>query len=312
MLTTLLRRVAAAGATAIAGAASVASAASATSAVSAASAAQPAAAADADPEVATALALREVGLRARAVLSDPPSILRRCSRADWRRHAGDDACETLVKCQGALYTALLKAAETWNQTHHVEPAMIGGLQNAAADAEAAVQAARTAAVSGAAAVPWDEAMRGAKFESADGSPANSDDDGPSSLQGRTVALYFTASWCGPCQRFTPKLVQLYEQAGAAGRGSSGFEVVLVSWDELSDDRKSYARQHGMHWLTLPHTSEMRKLADELTLRYDVMAIPTLVVLNVSPDGKEARVLTREGRMDVERGQTPWAGERARL
>lgn len=81
--------------------------------------------------------------------------------------------------------------------------------------------------------------------------------------------------------------------------------MLVSWDEVSDERKAYAMEHGMRWLTLPHTTEMRALADELTLRYDVMAIPTLVVLEVSADGKDAKVLSRDGRMDVERGRAPW-------
>jgi hypothetical protein len=36
-----------------------------------------------------------------------------------------------------------------------------------------------------------------------------------------------------------------------------------------------------------------------------------VVLEVSADGKDARVLTRDGRMDIERGRTPWLAQRAR-
>jgi thiol-disulfide isomerase/thioredoxin len=32
----------------------------------------------------------------------------------------------------------------------------------------------------------------------------------SSLQGKVVALYFSASWCGPCKAFTPALTSLYE------------------------------------------------------------------------------------------------------
>lgn len=274
--------------------------------IGAARAAQPAAAADADPDIATAL--RNVGMRAQAVLSDPPSVFRRCARANWRQHAGDDACKQLVKCQTALHSVLFKAAEIWNHTHCIDPAMIGGLQSAATDAEAAVKAVRSAAVSGAAAVPWGILLRGATFESADGSPASGGAEGPDGLRGRTVALYFTASWCGPCHTFTPKLVQLYEKLRGVG---GDLEVVMVSWDELSDDRTSYARQHGMPWLSLPHTNDMRKLTDELTLRYDVVGIPTLVVLEVSADGKDARVLTRDGRMDIERGRTPWLAQRRR-
>ena len=264
------------------------------------------AAQDADPDMASALALREIGLRARAVLQDPPQILRRCARSDWQLRAGTDACETLARCQSTFHKALTEAALSWKQTQRIEPSVLGKLSQAADDTEAALQAARIAAVAGAAAVPWGDAMHGASFEHADGTPADASGGSLEAMRGRTVALYFSASWCGPCHRFTPKLVQLYEQARACARtGTAGLEVVLVSWDELSSDRKEYAQRHGMRWLTLPHTQEMRKLADELTLRYDVMSIPSLVIVEISEDGKEARVLSRDGRMDVERGRAPW-------
>ena len=71
----------------------------------------------------------------------------------------------------------------------------------------------------------------------------------------------------------------------------------MSWDESRDDREEYAKALGMEWLAVPH--EARSLADELTLRYDVKAIPTLIILEVSPDGSDARVLSSEGRAEVE-------------
>jgi nucleoredoxin len=40
-----------------------------------------------------------------------------------------------------------------------------------------------------------------------------------------IALYFSASWCGPCKRFTPMLVDVYNLLKSQGRG---FEVVFVS------------------------------------------------------------------------------------
>jgi thiol-disulfide isomerase/thioredoxin len=108
-----------------------------------------------------------------------------------------------------------------------------------------------------------------------------------------------AAQCGPCRRFTPKLVRIYDElmATAAVGSRREMEVVLVSWDDVQRDRQSYVDESGMRWLALPH--EARKLVHELTLRYDVTHIPTLVVLEVSEDGHEARVLSRDGRNDIE-------------
>ena len=53
---------------------------------------------------------------------------------------------------------------------------------------------------------------------------------------------------------------------------------------------------------MPH--EPRALTDELTLRYGVTSIPTLVMLQISPDGREAQLLTNDGREHVIRH--PWS------
>ena len=42
-----------------------------------------------------------------------------------------------------------------------------------------------------------------------------------------------------------------------------------------------------------------------SLRYDVRHIPSLVVLEVAPDGRDARVVSRDGRTDVATGRVPW-------
>ena len=91
--------------------------------------------------------------------------------------------------------------------------------------------------------------------------------------------------------------QLCSAAAVNDDDGHGLEVLMVSWDEVERDRLSYVNECGMRGLALPH--EERKLVHELTLRYDVMHIPTLVVLEISEDGREARVLSRDGRNDVE-------------
>jgi nucleoredoxin len=38
-----------------------------------------------------------------------------------------------------------------------------------------------------------------------------------SLHGKTVGLYFSATWCQPCQNFTQKLVEFYRLMNANGK-----------------------------------------------------------------------------------------------
>ena len=56
-----------------------------------------------------------------------------------------------------------------------------------------------------------------------------------------IAVYFSASWCGPCHVFTPQLVSFYEQHG----GGKNFEVILVSSDRSAEDLAAYRTDKQM-------------------------------------------------------------------
>jgi thiol-disulfide isomerase/thioredoxin len=47
-------------------------------------------------------------------------------------------------------------------------------------------------------------------------------------RGKHIALYFSASWCGPCRSFTPKLQEFYTEAQKTE--SIDVEIVYVSLD----------------------------------------------------------------------------------
>jgi thiol-disulfide isomerase/thioredoxin len=67
------------------------------------------------------------------------------------------------------------------------------------------------------------------------------------LKGKTaIAIYFSASWCGPCKKFTPVLAQLYKTLNKKGKK---FEVVWLSRDRTSEEFLGYYQQ--MPWLAVP-------------------------------------------------------------
>lgn len=96
-----------------------------------------------------------------------------------------------------------------------------------------------------------------------------------------MGLYFSASWCGPCQRFTPKLVEVYDELKHLGN----FEIVFISADQDDESFGTYFSK--MPWLAIPFSdSETRTKLDELFM---VQGIPHLVILD-----KDGKVLTYEG------------------
>ncbi|PON35925.1 DnaJ-like [Parasponia andersonii] len=97
----------------------------------------------------------------------------------------------------------------------------------------------------------------------------------SNLKGKTVGLYFSASWCGPCHRFAPKLVEVYNEVASKGE----FEVVFVSSD--TDDESFNGYFSKMPWLAVPFSdADNVKRLEEL---FEVSGIPSLVIID--PNGK---------------------------
>lgn len=109
---------------------------------------------------------------------------------------------------------------------------------------------------------------------------------PATLEGKTVALYFSAHWCPPCRAFTPDLVKFRDE-----HADQDFEVVFVSLDNSEGEKRKYIRDTKMKWLTLPGVRS--KKAAALAKRFQIRGIPALVVL--APDGS---LVTQNGREDV--------------
>ncbi len=74
-------------------------------------------------------------------------------------------------------------------------------------------------------------------------------DGAALDEKKYVALYFSAHWCGPCRRFTPKLVEYYNQVATA---HPEFEIIFVSADRSRFGWETYIRETKMPWLAVDY------------------------------------------------------------
>lgn len=88
-------------------------------------------------------------------------------------------------------------------------------------------------------------------------------------------FYYTASWCGPCQKFTPTLVKWYNK-----NKNDNFELVLITSDSNEDAMEGYAVGKKMPWPLLKF-----KKAKNFKKRFPhgVRGIPSLIVCDI--DGK---------------------------
>jgi nucleoredoxin len=92
---------------------------------------------------------------------------------------------------------------------------------------------------------------------------------------KVYGLYFSAFWCGPCRKFTPKLVEYYNKI--VGEHPE-FEIIFVSSDKSANAMATYMREAGMPWPAI----EFSKLPNVPTLKkYAGDGIPDLVIVDAT-------------------------------
>jgi thiol-disulfide isomerase/thioredoxin len=85
-------------------------------------------------------------------------------------------------------------------------------------------------------------------------------------------FYYTASWCGPCHKFTPSLVEFYNK-----NKNADFELVLITSDDDEKAMEEYAAEMKMPWPQLK-LSRVEKFKKEFP--YPGTGIPNLVLTDL--------------------------------
>ncbi len=122
----------------------------------------------------------------------------------------------------------------------------------------------------------------------------------SDLRGKLVLLDFWASWCGPCRRANPHVVEIYKKYK-----NKGFTVFSVSLDgdkrgstdpnviKMHRDRWVAAiKKDGLVWPN--HVSDLKSWNSEASAKYGVTSIPATFLI-----GRDGRIKAVNPRTNLE-------------
>ena len=103
----------------------------------------------------------------------------------------------------------------------------------------------------------------------------------SQLRGSYVLLDFWGSWCGPCRKENPDLVNLYnEMKDQKFKAAGSFHIVSIGIETKKDNWENAIEKDGLIWPY--HIGEMDRFSGKIAKLYGVREIPTKYLIN--PEG----------------------------
>ncbi len=100
----------------------------------------------------------------------------------------------------------------------------------------------------------------------------------SSLRGNIVLVDFWASWCSPCRKRHPELVNVYNNfKDAAFKNADSFQIYSVSLDNNKDRWTAAIAKDNLSWIN--HVSDLKGWNSIAATAYGIRSIPNNVLLN---------------------------------
>ena len=98
------------------------------------------------------------------------------------------------------------------------------------------------------------------------------------IKNKLILIDFWASWCGPCRRENPNLVDAFKKYNKTKfKDGNGFEIYSLSLDKNQEAWLKAINQDQLFWEY--HVSDLGGWQSEGSQKYNIKSIPSNVLIN---------------------------------